>query len=249
MSTIEEKSLIKEHPILVSLDGTKKILSQMENCICKININDGSRATGFFCKIPFNHYLLPVLITNHSVLNENDKIISLTINNKDKIIKLDNSRKKYMNLDNNISIIEIKPNKDKIYNYLEIDEKLKNDAYKNEPIYMLHYPYVQVISSFGLINDIIDNKTIKHCCSTDVGSSGSPILLLNTLKVIGVHYGCPQNKKFNNGTFIKYAIDEFDKYNKNENENEINIIYKTNEEGIENIFGEKFVENKRIILN
>ena len=75
----------------------------------------------FFCKILFNNDLLPVLITNNHVLNEkdieNNKIIQLNINDEVKEIEIDNSRKRYTNSDENIdiTIIKIKPNKDKIY--------------------------------------------------------------------------------------------------------------------------------------
>ena len=238
MSIIEETVLNKEYPILISLDATKQILFQMENCLCNIN-NNGRKATGFFCKFPFNHCLLPVLITNHSVLNENDKNISLTINNKAKIIKLDKSRKKYINLDNKISIIEIKPNKDKIYNFLEIDENYINNTYKNQTVFMLQYPNEQSEVSYGLISDIIDNKVIKHYCYSEEGSSGSPILSLNTFKVIGIHYS-QKNKSFNSGLFIKYIIDEFNRY-----KNEINILYKTDKESEVNIFGKQFVQNNK----
>ena len=55
----------------------------MENSICKIILEDGEKGNGFFCKIPFNSNLLPVLITNNHVLNENyienDKIIKLIL--------------------------------------------------------------------------------------------------------------------------------------------------------------------------
>ena len=267
MSDIKQEKLIKEQPIPVSVQGTKKILFQMENCICKIYLKNGGIGVGFFCKIPFNNNLLPVLITNNHILNENDidddKNINIMINNDVKKIEIDNSRKKYTNSDKNIdiTIIEIKPNKDKIYNYLEIDENYINNKKENiqleyKSIYILHYPNEVLSVSYGLITDIIDNKIINHYCNTGEGSFGSPILSLKTFKVIGIHYSGSQNNKLNYGTFIKFAIDEFNKYNKyekNENENgiineiknEINIIYKTDEEGIENIFGEKFVENNK----
>ena len=61
------------------------------------------------------------------------------------------------------------------------------------------------------MNNIIDNKKICHYCNTGEGSSGSPILSLKTLKVIGIHYGSSQNCGLNYGTFIKYGIDEFKK--------------------------------------
>ena len=128
MSDIRQEQLIEDQPIPVSIEGTKKILFQMENCICKIYLDDGKKGTGFFCKIPFNNDLLPVLITNNHLLNENDidnnKTIKLSINNEVKEIEIDNSRKRYSNSDKNIdiTIIEIKPNKDGIDKYLELDE-------------------------------------------------------------------------------------------------------------------------------
>ena len=256
MSDIIQEQLIKEQPIPVSIGGTKKILFQMENCICKIYLNNGGIGTGFFCIIPFNNNLLPVLITNNHVLNENDidnnKSIKLMVNNKIKTIKIDKSRKKYTNSDENIdiTIIEIKPIKDGINNYLEIEEDdIKKDKetikleYKNKSIYIIHYPNEELSVSYGLIKDIIDNKKIRHYCNTEKGSSGGPILSLKTFKVIGMHYGGSQTLKLNYGTYIKYGIDEFNKYYKFKNE--INIIYKTDKESEKDIFGKKFVENNK----
>ena len=259
MSDIIQEKLIENQPIPVSIDGTKKILFQMENCICKIYLKNGEKGTGFFCKIPFNNNILPVLITNNHILKENDiednNILEISINNEIKEIKIDNSRKKYTNSDKNIdiTIIEIRPNKDGIYNYLELDEKeiYKNEKnieleYKKKSIYILHYPKGKLKVSYGLIKDLIDNKRINHYCRTEEGSSGSPILSLETFKVIGIHYGSSQNNKMNYGTFIKYVIDLFNRYNnKNKNKNEINIIYEIDEEGDENIFGDRFVENNK----
>ena len=273
MSDIKQERLIKEQPIPVTLQNTKKILFQMENCICKIYMNNGGIGTGFLCKIPFNNNLLPVLITNNHILNENDisnnKIIKLTINNKVKKIEMDNTRIKYSNPDKkvDITIIEIKPNKDGINHYLEIDEKDINKDIENleleyikKSAYILHYPNEELRVSYGIINDLFDNKTINHFCNTEDGSSGSPILSLKTFQVIGIHYGSSQNQQinFNYGTFIKYAIDEFnnfhnksnksnksDKSNNKEYKNEMNIIYKTDKEGDENIFGDQFVYNNK----
>ena len=168
-----------------------------------------------------------------------------------KKIEIDNSRKKYINSDKNIdiSIIEIKPNKDGIYNYLEIydiNKKKEDLENKNKSIYILHYPNEELSVSYGLIDNIKDNKIINYYCNTEEGSSGSPILSLKSFKLIGIH-GNFQNNKINYGTFIKYAINEFNKFNKNEKNiiNEINIICKTNKEDVENIFGKEFVENNK----
>ena len=139
------------------------------------------------------------------------------INNKMKKIKIDNSRKKYTNSDKNIdiTIIEIKPRTDGINNYLEIDEndinkdkENKELEYQKKSIYIMHYPNEELSASYGLINDIIDNKTIEYYCNTEEGSSGSPILSLKAFKVIGLHYGSSNKNKINYGILIKYAIDE-----------------------------------------
>ena len=257
MLNIKKEKLIENQPIPVSLKGIKDILYQMENCICKIYLKDGNKGTGFFCQIPYLNNLLPVLITNNHILNENDiednNIIKLNINKEIKEIKMDNLRKRYTNSDKNIdiTIIEIKINKDRINNYLELDEKgiYKNEKeieleYRKKSIYILYYPSGELKVSYGLINNINDNKKISHYCRIEEGSSGSPILSLKTFKVIGIHYGSSQNNKMNSGIFIKYAIDLFNEYN-NKNKNEINIIYETNEEGFENIFGDEFVKNNK----
>jgi len=256
MSDMKQEKLIDDQPIPVPVEGIKKILFQMENCICIIYQEDGGKGTGFFCNISYQNNDLPVLITNNHILNENDiengKIIKLMINNKVKKIEIDDSRIKYTNLGENIdiTIIEIKPNKDgiELNKFLELDKKDLNKnkenielEYKKKSIYIIHYPKGKLNVSYGLINDIINNKKINHKCNTEDGSSGSPILSLETFKVIGIHCGgYPDKIKLNYGTFIKYAIDIFNNFkstkneiNKKKNENtknkknEKNLILKT----------------------
>ena len=54
----------------------------------------------------------------------------------------------------------------------------------------------------------INNYEINHTCSTDYGSSGSPILNLEDNTVIGIHKeASPYN--FNKGTFLKFPINDF----------------------------------------
>ena len=238
MSDNIKETLIENQPSPVDLKGTKVILSQMENCICKIVKDNGEKGTGFFCTIPFpdEKNLLHVLITNNHVLNEDDiennKIIKFIIYNKDKKkeeekkIRIDNSRKKMTIYDEeegiDITIIEIKPNKDNINHFLDIDDEILELECNRKSIYILHYPKDKRLVSYGLMNDVLEGKKVNHYCNTKDGSSGSPILSLNNLKVIGVHYGGSKNanKKLNFGTFIKYAINEFNNKYKNENKNE-----------------------------
>ena len=65
--------------------------------------------------------------------------------------------------------------------------------------------------SYGIIKAIdLDNKhDILHLCSTDRGSSGSPILNINTNQIIGIHRGSYSNHNFNEGTLVIFPIKEF----------------------------------------
>ena len=166
----------------ISLKQTEKILSQMNNSICKIN----NKGIGFFTRIPYKSKLLPVLITTNQVISTYDirkKIhISLYINNdKDKkLIKLDNNRLIYTNEKLDITIIEIKEDKDnlndkylelndEIINYFELDfkdrPKYLDILYNNESIYLLHHPDKKnIFVSYGKILDL-NNKEIIHNCN------------------------------------------------------------------------------------
>ena len=54
----------------------------------------------------------------------------------------------------------------------------------------------------------IKNKEFKHNIPTDLGSSGSPIILLDNSKVIGVHKKGIYSEKLNLGTFIGEILDK-----------------------------------------
>ena len=112
MSYIEE-GLNENQPIPVSIEGTKKIVEQMENCICKIYKKNGATGTGFFCKIPYKNERIPVLVTNYHILNEKEieNNIKISINKKIKKIEKDNSRRKYATKELDVTFIEIKPKK------------------------------------------------------------------------------------------------------------------------------------------
>ena len=59
-------------PISVPIEGVETILYQLKNCICKIFQDNGKKATGFFCNIPYRDKTIPFLLTNNHVLNKND---------------------------------------------------------------------------------------------------------------------------------------------------------------------------------
>ena len=246
MDQITLEKYVINSPEPVSIDGTEKILFQMKNCICKIHKSNGVNGTGFFCKIPFNHNsnLLPVLITNNHIIDENDikqnKKIYITINDEkeSRSIIIDNSKKTFTSPELDVTIIEINILFDKIYDFLEIDESIQKEqnfienTFMRKSIFVLHYPKGKNINvSYGLLPNI-KNKFINHLCTTDNGSSGSPILLLDTFKVIGIHCGSSNQFKYNKGIFIKYALNEFIKNNET---TKLETIFETQDFNVINI--------------
>ena len=159
---MEEKEEIKEsiltkYPNIIPFDCTKEIINQMERCICKIKIGE-KQGTGFFCKIPFPNRdnMLKVLITINHVINEDtlyrrDRKIEIYIKEESDVKKLNlNDRIKYTQSQKeyDITIIEIKE-KDKINNYLELDDNIINDIINNynknveyieQTFYIIQYP-------------------------------------------------------------------------------------------------------------
>ena len=206
----------------------------MNNCVCRIYINN-CEGTGFFTKIPYKSQLLPVLLTNNHVIGQDDilnnKYFSVYLNNdkKTKRIQLDNNRLMYTNEKLDITIIEIKDN-DKIKNkYLELDDEIMNyfdsnkeerfnhlsDIYSNKSLYLINYPEDKdVVVSYGQPPNFNESE-IFHKCTTKEGLSGSPILLINNQKLIGIHYGCSKQYDFNKGRLLIYAIIEFEKIKNN----------------------------------
>ena len=94
-----KESLLNGYQNVISYECTKKIIEQMERDICKINIGM-NQGTGFFTKIPFpnENKMLPVLITNNHVinndiLNKDNMNIELDIKKEEKakeiILKID----------------------------------------------------------------------------------------------------------------------------------------------------------------
>ena len=226
MEEIKEKFL-QDSIEPITLESTNIIISQMKKCVCKIH-RGGIKGTGFFIKIPYKKDLLSVLITNNHVLGESDisngKNISISLNNEEefKNIIIHSQRKRYTNEILDVTIIEIFEEKDKIKDFLALDKQIIaqlnlknnentnyfNDIYNKESIYLLNYINGnKVCVSYGLLKNI-EKNTINHKCSTDIGSSGSPILLLKNNCVIGVHHGSSKFN-FNLGTLIIKPILEF----------------------------------------
>ena len=203
----------------VNIEGTKTILGQMNNCICKIN-NNQIIGTGFFCKIPYiNNTKINVLITSYQIINEfylnQYNFINLLIGdyNQLKIINLEPTRNIYFNKEYNTTIIELKEY-DNINNYLELDDNLfvNNNTiqslFENESIYILnYYNGGKAIVSYGILNKL-NGSNIAHGCAFDPISNGAPILNLTNNKVIGISL---ESMIINNnrGIILKYPIEDY----------------------------------------
>ena len=176
MSKINEQKL-PNYPSPIFLEGSKKILNQMEKSVFRIFAKNGYKGTGFFCKIPLslNQYFR-VFITNNHVLNkeylekENEIKISLKDDKHIRSINLRN-KFKYTNKEHDITIIRLNNNEcENIFEYLELDDNiLKNDGsiYIGNSIYILHYPDNfggnKVAVSYGILKNRLKIKYIILC--------------------------------------------------------------------------------------
>ena len=231
---------------MISIEKVEKILKQMKQSVCEIN-DFISKCTGFFSKIKIDNNEIMVLITALHGIENSDNLLILSNNEESKQIYLDDSRIIYKNKNFDICIIEIKSS-DKInYPCLEIDEKYIKEKgiynYNNKPGYILGYPCKKECTfSFGKIRVVKrENKTyIKHFCSTIKGSSGSPIILLESLKCIGIHL--QGDKSGNVGNFLYSSINSFINIYKNENS-------KKDKSKIEQKNAYIYPKNMKLILN
>ena len=207
--------------------------------ICKITINTNSgltMGTGFFMKISDSK---KYLITNNHVISSEDR------DNQNIEIEIYNHKKMELNLNNriikffprpkDITLIEIKKD-DKIYDdikflYYDLNYKFGYEAYKNEYVFSIEHPLGKesACASGQIIN--INNYEFDHNISTDAGSSGCPIILLNNninlIRVIGIHKSANYIKKVNSGTFIGeiFKDEEVENKKQSNSKNEDNEIF------------------------
>jgi len=191
-------------------DDTDKIRMS----ICKIKSNNESKqgfGTGFFINYKSYKYLL----TNYHVISEKSKKVDIEIWDKSWInLNLNNRYIIYLPKPKDITIIRIKIGEIDKIKYLTFDLNFSHGYtdYKYEEALAIGYPKGEKLASGnGTIGEIINDYEFFHNIPTDHGSSGSPIILCNNLKVIGIHKESDNKKKLNVGTFIGEAIKEIDK--------------------------------------
>ena len=131
-------------------------------------------------------------------------------------------------------MIEIKES-DETYKYIEFLDydcnymKKGYLIYKDADVFSVGHPYGNDAScSSGKIININDYE-FEHNISTDIGSSGCPIILLNNninfIQVIGIHKEGNYFKKVNGGTFIGEILNEVSLNNLNNFSYDYNNLY------------------------
>ena len=86
---------------------------------------------------------------------------------------------------------------------LKIDlNKRESPDYLDESIYLLNYHKEKdIYVSYGKVINT-NNNDIYHNCNIKRESTGSPILLLNNHKLIGIHYSSSKYNKYNKGALL-----------------------------------------------
>ena len=223
-----------------------KCLFKVCKSICKIRIPN-KVGTGFLIKLYKENKPFYCLMTNEHVINKE------TIEQKTKII---------VYYDNEFKRIEIELNKNerfiRDYQYMDIDATIVEilekdnineeyfllpdieyingyDQYIHKEIYIPQFPEGgNLSSSKGKIETIISNNLFSHKASTKSGSSGSPIFIKGTIRVIGIHRAGKKDKTVNIGHFIGPIIESL----KN------NLEYKKVEIN-KDVYEGEFKDNKR----
>ena len=228
----EKKVMIKESEIIDFSLLEQILISGIKNCICKIireirfkhKLKSG---TGCFCNIPSKN--IRALITNNHILNKNfldkeKKLIYYNYNNEKKEINLELNRYKYTDNILDFTIIEILP-EDNISNFLEIDENIDLKNYKDEQIFSIQFPKNNLQYSHGKILGK-NNNFLLYSIGALEGSSGSPLLLIENRKLIGLHkgaYSINKNNRVSLGIPINLLINKIDY---------IKCIYNINKEDV-----------------
>ena len=233
MKTIESKNKEDLSNEFNQFDLSKDLHnSDIKNCVFKLKLRfengipELKIGVGFICNISN----IKAFITNYHIISQdflnNEKRLKIyNYKDEEKEINLELDRYIYTNEELDFTIIEI-IKEDNLNNYLEIDDSCD---YKDKRICSLQYlggDKLQYLK--GEISGLKDNYLLYSLDQLD-GSSGSPIISINSKKIIGLHKGSYNDNKNNIAIPISLIF------------NKINFI-----KGIYNIRGEDI--GKEILL-
>ena len=213
-------------------------VEKIRKAICKIKSE--VFGTGFFVDFDSRKYLL----TNYHNISKETKKIEIEIWDKSHfILNLNNRFLIYLpEEEKDITILFLKNNEIEKIEYLYFDLNYSTGYYQyiNNDIFAVGYPYgYKLASGGGIIKKILNECEFHHNIPTDRGSSGSPIMLYNTLKVIGIHKQGDTNANLNLGTFIGEAIKAIN----NKKINHLNVMNKNPKIQIKPAFNVKKIKN------
>ena len=155
----------------------------------------------FYCLMSNEHIIKGILIRKKKSLiiyyDNEFKSLEINLNEEERYIKT------FKKIDSDISVVEILK-RDKVpeeYFLLpDLDKHTESDL-KNGQIFIPQYTQDQSLkNSSGIIKKLKDNE-ITHTGNTTNGSSGSPILFKDSIKVFGIHKQ-GSNKDENYGDLI-----------------------------------------------
>ena len=240
----------------VSLNMVNKVAQSICKITLKENNNIKNIGTGFFMIVNLDEKNLNCLITNYHIISQDlvDKkesiLVQIEKENKEIKILLDTNKRfiKCFKKPIDITIIEIIES-DKIINnvkflWYDCNYLLGYDQYSESDILILQHPLGEETQlGIGKILNIQEFE-FEHSIETDNGSSGSPVILIENLKVIGIHK--QSNKKNNNGigTFIGQMFKEIESEKKKISIKDEKKENDTNEKCNKHVFIDKIINIK-----
>ena len=198
---IPGSKLIPLNPILDRYKSVCKIKtfeSQGSGFLIKLKKRDED----FFCLMTNEHVVTKSMIENENTIkvyyDNEEKKIEIKLNPNERIIEI------FTYLDIDLSVVEILF-KDRISTQFFLLPSIyymsNYDKLINENIDIIQYPNGELSFSNGKIEKI-NGFEFSYSASTEYGSSGSPIFLKNTDKVIGIHKKRDLIMPLNIGNFI-----------------------------------------------
>jgi len=217
--TLETKRTNQAKIIDFPYEEVDRYFNNVSKSVCKIVISKLT-GSGFLLSCTIEKENFYFLITNEHIISKSDikkkETIIIYYDNEFKNLQINlNEDERYIrtfkdDIGVDLTAIEIISN-DKIDNgffLLNYSEKIEKNKLINSQIYIPQYPSGQKLKNArGIIKDI-DNNEIIHLANTEKGSSGSPIFLVDSIKVIGIHKQGDSFYKENIGDFIYPALDE-----------------------------------------
>ena len=237
---IERKEGNIKNEVIISPGGFHSLdesIIRASKSVCKIIIPPKEMSSGFLIQLFKDEKEFYCLMTNEHVITKEmiDQKIKIDIyydsQSKFRKIKLNpNERliKDFKDIQMDVIIIEIISKDDipKDYFLLPLIDYMDNyDKLINKEISIIQYPRGEMKYSYGEIKYLTyDPKyQFSHNANTDEGSTGSPIFLKRTTKVVGIHKSGIKlkNIKENFGDFIWPIFTYFKNYSDNNKESKI----------------------------